>query len=115
MVAMQVNRGRAQSLFINGLIVGIFGCTRIHPGVGECWALLAKDIYRYPKATTKIAKKLVADNMEIMKLHRMQVTTLNADTRAKKWLKCLGFEEEGVMRMFGPDKQDFVRYAKWIQ
>ena len=99
-------------------IVCIEGVSPIWPGVAVAWSLTSDLIFKYPKSYYKATKQFMAAIIEDWKIHRLQATTYADDQVACNWLKHLGFEREGVMRSYGPDRSDHIMYAKvnqWTQ
>ena len=43
---------------------------------------------------------------------RIQANVKADDERAVRWIRLLGFENEGLMRAFGPDGADFRRFVR---
>jgi RimJ/RimL family protein N-acetyltransferase len=67
---------------------------------------------RYPKTMTLVAKQFLYIAEVSEGLHRLQITVKSDDTRAYRWAKALGFEEEGLMRKFLPDGSDSYMMAR---
>ena len=81
-------------------------------GVGEVWMIPADDIQissiMFIKAMGRLIDNLIRDN----NLWRIQATAEVGEEHHCRLLRVLGFEKEGLMRKFGPDKEDHFRYAK---
>jgi RimJ/RimL family protein N-acetyltransferase len=52
--------------------------------------------------------------MENNDLWRVQASVHANDEKAYRFADWCGFEEEGLMRMFGPDKSDYYRFARVV-
>lgn len=102
-------RTQGIALEVDGRVLAIGGITRMHEGVGEVWGLLAPAIHAHPIFLHKAGRRLVAAGHTY---RRLQATAAARDLRACRWLARLGFEREGLMRAFGPDGADHVRYAR---
>ena len=50
--------------------------------------------------------------MDRMYLHRLQFTVHSYNTQAVRWADVLQFEKEGLLRMYGPDKCDYLMLSK---
>jgi hypothetical protein len=50
--------------------------------------------------------------MSELKIVRLQITVHSANFLALKWAKVLYFKEEGVLKKFGPDGNDFIMMAR---
>lgn len=91
----------------NGLPIAFFGCFIIWEGVAEIGAVFTEEARRYRLAMTK-GGKAFCDICEILfSLHRIQITVRSNDIRAVRWAKALGFIEEGLMKHYSVDKQDY--------
>jgi hypothetical protein len=108
----QARLGVAVTGFLGFNPVICFGAISIWHGVSEAW-MVADDIARTrPILMTKFGK-IFADTLAIsQKLHRIQITVRTTDKRAVKWASVIGFEQEGVMRKYGPDEIDYLLMAR---
>ena len=92
---------------VNGEPVAVFGAVIFWNGVAEAGALFTEQARRYPLAMTKGAY-VFFDICEILfTLHRLQITVRSNDQRAVKWAKRLGFVEEGILKQYSADQQDY--------
>ena len=65
----------------------------------------------------KIAKYagIMLDHIqEDFHLHRLQASVRGQDKIANRFVKWLGFKEEGIMERYGPNKADYIRYARLV-
>jgi RimJ/RimL family protein N-acetyltransferase len=46
------------------------------------------------------------------KLYRIQASVSVLDLTANRYAQWLGFQKEGIMKKYGPDGTDYVRYAR---
>lgn len=104
--------GLSYTLISNEGIIGSGGVDLIMPGVGEAWTVLGKIFYKYRFSAHKVVLQSLKDAERQYNLRRIQASCVKGFEKAEKWLKALGFEYEGVMRKFGPDGNDFLRYAR---
>ena len=49
---------------------------------------------------------------EEYKYQRIQASISVKDAKAKRFAEWLGFENEGIMKKYGPDGSDYYRYAR---
>ncbi len=87
----------------------------VHPmweGVGEAWLLVGKEGYDKPKTVAKWTDYLFQILQEEHKLFRIQASVAALDLTANRYAQWLGFEKEGIMRKYGPDGTDYIRYAR---
>ena len=111
-IANQAALGPAVTGFLNSQPVCCFGFVPIWDGVGEAWLIVDDKARTKPIGLTKMGK-VFFDILQISyRLHRVQIAVRTSDTRAHKWALCLGFEQEGLMRNYGPDGADHYIMAR---
>lgn len=88
-------------------IYGMAGIFEIWPGRGMAWALLAEDFA--PRRWTGF--KLMKRALDASPLRRVEAYVADAHVEGENLLRHLGFEKEGVQRMFWQDR-DFALYAR---
>ncbi|QDP62514.1 MAG: hypothetical protein Unbinned5079contig1000_41 [Prokaryotic dsDNA virus sp.] len=96
------------------VILAIGGVHQMWNGVGEAWILVAKEGYKIPKTIAKYTDYLFQHIQETHELSRIQASVCASDVRANRYAQWLGFEKEGIMRKYGPDGTDYIRYARVI-
>lgn len=87
----------------------------VHPmweGVGEAWLLVGKEGYEKPTTVAKWTDYLFQHIQEEFGLFRIQASVSALDLTANRYAQWLGFEKEGIMRKYGPDGTDYIRYAR---
>ena len=92
--------------------VCIGGVARLWPGVGEAWLGATRLARQYPLFMVRGMRHHLGVCAAEMRLHRVQCVVLAARRSRRRWAGLLGFEEEGLMRKFGPQGEDFYRFAK---
>jgi len=106
-IIQQSSSGPFVTAIVNGYPVAVFGAVIFWNGVAEVGALFTEQARRYPIAMTKGAY-VFFDICEILfTLHRLQITVRSNDQRAVNWAKRLGFVEEGILKQYSADKQDY--------
>lgn len=91
---------------ISGILCGAW------KGFGEIWMIPSIHVPKYPKASYATAVQFVNYNIEKLDLYRLQTTIRENDLKAIRWIERLGFQREGLMRCFGPDKGNHFIYAR---
>lgn len=95
-----------------GKLYAVFGCVPVWPGVVETFFIPSKDFDKKKVAGIKLVKQ----NEEIMKralnVHREQTTCPVTNKVAKRWLEFLGYSQEGIMKEYGPNREDHYRFAR---
>ena len=110
---MVVN-GMSFSGIVNGEVIGSGGIVPVYKHMAEVWLLLSGKVYK--NRLTTIRNILI--NMDKMqKQHqfvRLQAAVKASWPEAVRFASWMGFENEGLMRKFGPDHEDYYRFAKVI-
>ena len=90
------------------------GVVPLWNGVGEGWLLGSKKMQDHPIAIGRAIKEVFIEYREHAGWWRVQ-SNVRADwPLAIKFIKFLGMEEEGLMKKFGPEGADYIRFA-WIK
>jgi hypothetical protein len=105
-------QGPGFTLMFEDKVVASAGVMVLWSGVGEAWFRGSPLIYKFGHT-----KKVILSSVEGFKMikdsgfWRIQCTILKDWQPAIRYVNRLGFKYEGEMRMYGPDKRDFLRYA----
>ena len=100
---------------VNNKPIAAGGVFHLWDGVAEGWVLATKDIYKYPVFCAKHIKQRTEIILKANKIKRLQ-TSVKADCDvALRFAKWLGLKEEGLMKRYGPDGSDFIRFARIIK
>lgn len=91
-----------------GLVGGVFVWT----GVCRFWAILTDDIDLYPVAVSRVLLRLLNWFVKYYNVHRAEMTVKADYLTGIKWAKFFGFEAEGLLRQFGPDKSDYLIFGR---
>lgn len=92
-------------------VIGCGGVARLWGRVGEAWTLFGAEIAEHPVWLHRTVRTMLRDIMDGMDLDRLQVNVLADSERNCRWVKRLGFRFEGLMERFGPNGEDYARYA----
>lgn len=79
------------------------------PGIADVWLIPSPLINQWPLGAVKVTKAYLDGAIKDLRLHRVQATIEEKDV---KWIEVLGFEREGKLRKFGPNKEDKYIYAR---
>ena len=97
---------------VNNKPIAAGGVFYLWDGVAEGWVLATKEIYKYPIFCAKHIKQRTEIILKANIIKRIQ-TSVKADCDvALRFAKWLGFKKEGLMKSYGPDGSDFVRFAR---
>lgn len=102
----------AVTLIKNNKVVAVLGISQKRQGVFECWSIIGNESKKYPIEFYKNVKKLIADYEEKLSVVRLEMTVKSNLRDACKFARSLGFEQEGLMRNFGLNGEDYFLYAR---
>ena len=109
-----VNPDMAFTGIENGHLIGSAGLIGIWPGVSEAWFVGSWRLNTSAVAGARATRRKLNDLMRVHHLHRIQAVVRNDWPAARRFARWLGMKEEGLMIMYGADKQDYMRVAKTI-
>ena len=99
---------------VNNKPIAAGGVFYLWDGVAEGWVLATKEIYKYPIFCANHIKRRTEIIIKANNIKRLQ-TSVKADCDvAVRFAKWMGLKEEGLMKSYGPDGSDFIRFAKVI-
>jgi len=101
----------ATTLLNDGVPIACWGVHEIWKGVGEVWAAIDKDILTIAPREFVIGTAGVFNEM-LVHFHRLQCFVRADIEQANNFVKHYGFVEEGVLRQYSPDKEDYIMYAR---
>ena len=97
---------------LNNEILGIGGVGKIHAGVGVAWLILSPVFIKYPKSLLKMCRQIVDEAFDCLSLHRIHMDIDSSRAENSRFASKLGFECEGTMYKYGPNKEDYYRYVR---
>lgn len=100
--------------FKNGKILGCGGFTPLWPGVTEIWLYLNPESFKKKKTALRLMRHILNDIIQREKYHRIQAVVLKGYDAGIRFAEFFGFENEGLMRSYTTDKEDFYRYARLL-
>jgi RimJ/RimL family protein N-acetyltransferase len=107
----RIRSGYAYTVFHNDEVMACCGVMHISNGVAEIWTVTGRLVDEHPFAFHKISKEIVKEALEINSLHRLQCVVDANYKKSIKWLKSLGFEEEGLLRKYSAQAEDYYIYS----
>lgn len=110
--AIEMPKGSHVTIMHDDIVLGIFGGYYITKGCLQAWAILSEDITKYPIAFHKAVLKLINNSLYKLDNHRIQFSVKSDYDKGIKWALSLGFNIEGIMQKYGPDKSDYVLMAR---
>ena len=104
--------GMAYSMIEDGHLITSAGVYKVWDGVGEAWLLPSSRLLAKPRKAVKAVRSFLDNVSEREGFRRVQATTHADFARGRRFLEWLGFENEGVLRGYGPDGSDHIIYAR---
>jgi hypothetical protein len=103
--------GPAYTALVDGEVAAVAGIAVMWPGVAEAWAVLTAVGRAHPAFVHRAVARTLRGLVRQLGLRRLQASVDASNPVALRWAEVLGFRPEGVMRAYGPQGQDFVRFA----
>lgn len=101
------------SLMNGSTLVSIAGVNYLRPGAGEVWLIPGTAVEKNKFCFFKAVKWLIETYLfEHKKLHRLEMAIKADWEQGKLWAKKIGFEYEGMMKQWCPNKEDHLLYAR---
>lgn len=91
------------------MIGGVYG---LWENVGEAWFVMSSIAYKKPFAAAKYSSLMLDHVQDDAGLKRIQASVHTNDQQAIRYVEWLGFENEGLMKKYGPDGSDYYRFAR---
>jgi hypothetical protein len=104
------SRGVGYTGFVGDAIAGCAGVVTYWPGVGEAWAVLTDVGRAHPLFVHRSVSRGLREIVASSRLRRVQADVVADFAIGRRWVECLGFEFESLMRRYGPNGEDFARY-----
>lgn len=102
---------QAGTFMYDGRIITCAGFLELWDGVAEIWQIPSIYVSLCPTLFAKTIRGYVETIAEQFKYHRLQ-TCSPADPLHDRWMKFLGFTEEGTMKSYTKDKKDHRMWAR---
>lgn len=107
--------GPAFTAWVDGEPAGAAGLVLIWPGVASAWAVLGREIIAHPMTLHRKIVHGIGMLREEHNLHRIQADVSEDNATAIRWIRRLGFAYEGRMPGYGPNGENYERYAiTWL-
>lgn len=98
----------AYTVFIGGEVMLCAGVSEIFEHRAVAWSLVS----RHAGKEFRVIHRAVDGFLRQCKYDRVEMMVKSGFVAGERWAKLLGMEKEGLMRMCGPDKQDYFMYAR---
>ncbi len=93
-------------------VVGSGGLIPLWPGVAEAWTMTSPLIEKYVISFHRAVRKHLNLLEQEQGLHRIQCVIIEGHDISTLWVERLGFKYEGIMEAYGPNKENYYRYAR---
>ena len=107
-------QGMSWSADVDGRIVASAGLIPLWAGVAEAWMMGGDVIGRHQVKVARQIRTMFDDVMKQRGLYRAQANIHHRFDKAIRLAEWLGFENEGLMRRFGVEGDDYFRYARVV-
>jgi RimJ/RimL family protein N-acetyltransferase len=107
-IAKLGSAGPALTAIHDSTILGCAGIGFMRRDCGVLWGMVSASAGAHFVAIHRAVTRFIQANP----LVRLEATAESTFAPACRWLELLGFENEGLMRKYGPDGADYVRYAR---
>lgn len=111
--AMMYRQVDGVTVLLGKEIAGCFGVCRVWDGVAEATLVPSDVFYTKPKLFTRFTRGLLDVAAKTYNLHRIQALCLEKYPKHGRFIRALGFEKEGVIRGYDPQKNDYGMYARF--
>lgn len=112
-VGFAVASEQALTYTYDGRVIAAMGFIILWEGVIQGWIVPTVHVHTAPVCFARTVRRYIEALAETFKCHRFQTGSYDDELHAK-WMKWLGFTNEGVSRQFTPDKKDYVNYARFF-
>jgi hypothetical protein len=111
--AQYLNRvGMSFTALVNNKPIAAGGMYLLWDGVAEGWVMATKDIWEYRITMARNFKEKFDILVKTSKVKRIQTNVKANFKLGHRFAEWLGFEKEGLMKYYGPDGSDYIRYAR---
>ncbi|HEU0070940.1 MAG TPA: hypothetical protein VFS04_06575 [Alphaproteobacteria bacterium] len=112
LAASRADIGPAWTAVADGRVLGCAGIVPLWRGVGAGWLYAADEMRRYPVALHRTVLRGIAAAEVGLGLHRLQISVHEDFAASLAWVVRLGFACEGAMPGYGPNGDNYIRYAR---
>lgn len=95
----------------DGNVAVVMGSCMLWQGVADIWSLVHPDSNVPAITLVRDTRKIIEDYCLELGVKRCNSMAFSEDQH--KWMKLLGFVDEGVKRNYGPAGQDVIDMVKW--
>lgn len=108
----RIEGGPCWEAWAEGEVAAVAGLELLWPGVAQAWAVLTDAGRRHPLFVARQMRARLMAAIAKHGLHRVQCDVAAGHVAGYLLVDWLGFQEEGIMRGYGVNREDHVRYAR---
>lgn len=112
-LASFASHGDSFTAICDGIVYAMFGCFPLWHGVSEAWLIPSRHIKRKTIALHRGARLFFDYYAKKKDLKRLQFTVHSTNFQAVRWAKRCYFNQEGTMKQYGPDGNDYYMFARY--
>jgi hypothetical protein len=101
--------GAAKTMKIDNRLIASFGYCHIKKGVFEVWQVPSIYIVNHLNSLVRVLRSYIKYVAEYKGYNRCQTV---GRKELGNWFKLLGFQEEGILRSYGDNKEDYIQYGR---
>lgn len=109
-----VSKHPAYTVFYDDIAIFAGGVVLFPWGMGDAWLLTQKKAFDYKKTFCSIVMAKLANIILSNDLSRVSMLVEAEDNKAKKFASFLGFNEEGLLKKYGPLKKNYYQFARIV-
>jgi hypothetical protein len=91
--------------------VAVMGFVPRHPGICTAYAYGTDDFPSVALSLTKYALRVMKPALLASGFHRLECESRHDHHSAHRWLESMGFEREGILRRYGTDGSDYIKFG----
>lgn len=96
----------------DGQIMCCFGIIPLWRGSAEIWMVPSKHLYQVARPFHRATKLWLDVCIAEWHLVRVQATVHSQNAPADKWIRTCHFQEEGLLRRYGPEGADYKMFSR---
>jgi hypothetical protein len=105
--------GPSVTIMENGKVLVIGGVIQFWPGVGEAWMMVSPEGRKKGLTLFRHMEGFLKYCFAEHRFHRIQASIVTTHKEAHKCVMRLGFIPEGMMVRYGPNMENYMRYARF--
>ena len=111
-VETQASFGHSCTIMVDNQPHLIFGFFQLYHNVYECWMIFDGKTKRYSIPFLKSTKRIFDKIPDFLTIKRLQMYILSSNPTNIRYAKYAKFQNEGLLRSYGPDGSDYNIYAR---